>query len=253
MNPTIAGLLVFVCASGAAILGMYFRRTLLNHELSADSRDTVRLGIGMVSTIAALVLGLVTASAKSSFDTVDAAIETSAEDALILDRLLARYGPETRELRSTLKGMVARRVDMIWPSGSTQPAQLDPWGVMTVGEGIAEQVRALTPSNDAQRVLRARAMDVAERLLEERWIVSANSGASVPVVFLVIIILWLAVTFASFGLLATHERAVHAVLHVSALCVGSAVFLILEMDGPFDGVLRASAEPLRYALEHLNR
>jgi hypothetical protein len=94
-----------------------------NH-LEAESRETEKLGIGLVATMTALVLGLVTANAKSSFDAADTALKETTIELLTLDRLLARYGPETAEIRNRLKRAVAARLETIWPKGSST-ADLD--------------------------------------------------------------------------------------------------------------------------------
>ncbi len=252
MNPTIAGLIVFACTFAGALLGFWLQARA-KHHLDAEARDAVKTGIGLVATMTALILGLITASAKSSFDEVNFAVESGARDILTLDRLLARYGPETRELREAFKDAVARRIDMIWPQGSSRPAQLDPSRLASDAEGLAERIRALTPRDDSQRWLQARAGEAAEKLLEARWLAFAGSEASVPGLFLVVILFWLTITFVSYGLLATRNATVVTVLFVCAVSVGSALFLILEMDGPFDGLLSVSADPLRYAHAHINQ
>jgi Protein of unknown function (DUF4239) len=255
MNPTVVGMIVFTCTFGAALLGMRLRTTLPEHQLDAESRDTVKVGIGLIATMTALVLGLITASAKSSFDAVDTGVKQVAVQVLTLDRVLARYGSEAGEIRKGLQHAVGARIDMIWPQGSSKPADRDPMrsGVGSGVEGLAGAVRGLKPRDDAQRALQSRALDLAEALLQARWLVIAGSGASVPVPFLVVLLFWLSITFASFGLFAPRKTLVVAVLLVCALSVGSAVFLVLEMDGPFDGLLKVSPDPLRYAYEHLNR
>ena len=253
MNPTLVGMIVFACTFGGVLLGMWLRTTLPEHHLNNESRDTVKLGAGLIATMTALVLGLVTASAKSSFDNVNTAVKQTAVDILTLDRLLARYGPETREIRGALQQVVASRTDMIWPQGSSQPTQLDPLGAAATVEGLADQIRALTPRNDSQRALQSRAQDLFEALLRARWIMFGGGGTSVPLPFLVVLLFWLTLTFASFGLFAPRNVMVIGVLFVCALSVGGAVFLIAEMDGPFDGLLKASAEPMRYALGHINQ
>src|SRR5262245_52085543 len=126
MNPTLVGTIVFACTLGGALIGLWLRTKVPAHHLTEESRDTVKLGIGLVATMTALVLGLVTASAKSSFDAVDTAVKHTALDILILDRLLARYGPETSEIRGALQHAFARRIDMIWPQSSSRPVHLDP-------------------------------------------------------------------------------------------------------------------------------
>jgi hypothetical protein len=249
VSPTTVGIVVFACTFAGALLGMWLRAVLPADYLGAESRDTVKLGIGLIATMTALVLGLVTASAKSSFDAVDAAVKHNATQVLTLDRVLARYGPETVEIRKGFQRAVGARIDQIWPHGSPRPASLDPMvsGTVPATEGLAQAIRGLTPQDDAQRALRARALDLAEGLLQGRWTMLAVTGASVPVPFLAILLFWLTITFTSFGLLAPRNAVVATVLFVCALSVGSAVFLVLEMDGPFDGLLTVSADPLRYA------
>jgi len=253
MNPTVVGGIVFACTLGGVLLGMWLRTILPEQHLTNESRDTVRLGAGLIATMTALVLGLVTASAKSSFDSVNTAVKQTAVDILTLDRLLARYGPETREIRGALQHIIASRTDMIWPQGSSQPVQLDPLGAATTVEGLADQIRALTPRDDSQRSLQSRAQDLFESLLRARWIMFGGGGTSVPLPFLVVLLFWLTLTFASFGLFAPRNIMVIGVLFVCALSVSGAVFLIAEMDGPFDGILKVSEDPIRYALAHLNQ
>ncbi len=255
MYPTIVGLIVFLCTFGGALLGMWLRTTLPDHHLDAESREVVKVGIGLIATMTALVLGLVLASAKSTFDSMDSAVKTTAVEVLTLDRLLARYGPEAGEIRKGLQHGLVARIDMIWSQGSPTPARLDPMrsGAGAQAEALPNAIRTLTPRDDAQRALQARAMDLAEALLQTRWLVLAGSETSVPLPFLIILIFWLTITFTSFGLFAPRHATVLVVLFVCALSVGSAVFLILELDTPFDGLLRVAADPLRYAYAHLNQ
>ena len=252
MNPTLVGLIVFACTLGGALVGNRLRFTLPEHHLNDESRDTVKSGIALVATMTALVLGLVIASAKSSFDAVNTAVKHAAVDVLTLDRLLARYGPETGEIRGALQHAVASQIDMIWPQSSSRPARLEPLAAWRA-EGLADAIRGLTPRDESQRSLQSRALELAEARLQARWVVVASSGTSVPLPFLVALLFWLTTAFASFGLFAPRNATVFAVLAVCALSVGVAVFLILEMDSPFDGLLKISADPLRYAHAHLNQ
>jgi len=253
MNPTLVGTIVVACTLGGVLLGMWLRTILPEQHLTNESRDTVRLGAGLIATMTALVLGLVTASAKSSFDTMSATVKTTAVDILTLDRFLARYGSETREIRGALRELIVNRVDMIWPEGSSRPTVADPLGTATTAEGIADRVRGLTPRDDSQRALQSHALALIESVLRTRWLVYASGGSSIPLPFLVVLLFWLTITFASFGLFAPRNATVITVLLVCALSVGGAVFLIAEMDGPFDGVLKVSAEPLHYTIAHLNQ
>ena len=255
MSPTIVGIIVFACTFGGVLLGMWLQKTLPGHHLDAESKDSVKVGIGLIATMTALVLGLVISSAKSSYDDVNSGVKKAAVDVLALDRVLARYGSETEEIRKGLQRMLLARIDMIWPQGSSKPANLDltASGAGTEAERLAGAIRALKPRDDSQRALQSRALDMTEVLLQARWLVVAATQPSVPVPFLVILLLWLTIIFASFGVFAPRNALVLTVLFVCALSVSLAVFLVLEMDSPFDGLLKVSADPLRYAYTHLNQ
>ena len=252
MKPFWIGIVVFICTFGGALFGMWLRGILPVHHLRDESRDTVRLGIGLVATLTALVLGLMTASAKSSFDGLNTAIKNMAGDVIATDRLLARYGPETMDIRATLKRVIANRIDETWSQQPSHAAgKLDVTKATETGEWVVDQIRALKPPTDAQRWLRSRALDQAELVLRARWVVLGELGTAIPWPFLVVLVFWLTITFMSFGLQAPANATVLAVLLLCALSVAGDIFLTLEMDGPFDGLIQVSAEPVRYALTRL--
>jgi hypothetical protein len=251
MKPLWIGIVVFICTFGGALFGMWLRGILPVHHLRDESRDTVRLGIGLVATLTALVLGLMTASAKSSFDGLNTAIKNIAADVIATDRLLARYGPETEDIRTTLKRAVANRIDETWSQQPIPAGKLDVTKATETGEWVVDQIRALKAPTDAQRLLRSRALDQAELVLRARWVVLGELGTAIPWPFLVVLVFWLTITFMSFGLQAPSNATVLAVLLLCALSVAGAVFLTLEMDGPFDGLIQVSPEPVRYALTRL--
>jgi Protein of unknown function (DUF4239) len=256
VNPTLISLIVFACTFGGAMLGLWLRLVLPQHHLSDESKDTIKVGIALIATMTALVLGLVTASAKNSFDAVGQGVQQTAIDALTLDRTLAQYGPETKMIRTALQLALGARLDIIWPQDSSSGrANLDPMisGGGARAEGLMRAIRNLQPGNDIQRALQSEAVDQAETLLKARWLLLASMSSSIPVYFLVILVFWLMITFTSFGLFAPKNVTVVTVIFVCALSVSSAIFLVLEMDGPFEGLLRASPEPLRLALAHLNQ
>jgi hypothetical protein len=255
MSPALISVTVFACTFGGAVFGLWLRTALPGHHLDQESKDTVKVGIAFIATMTALVLGLVTASAKNSFDAVEEGVRHTAVEALTLDRTLAQYGPETAAIRTNLKVGLGARIDMIWKQGALTRGNLDPLQSVagTRAEELLRAIRGLQPGNDTQRALQAQAVDQSETLLQARWLVLASVTSSIPVYFLVILVFWLTITFASFGLFAPRNATVITVLLVCALSVASAIFLILEMDGPFEGLLRASPEPLHIALAHLNQ
>jgi hypothetical protein len=245
--------LTFICAFGGALLGNYIRSVIPPAHLSKESQDVMRLGMGLVATMTALLLGLVTASARSTFDGQDAMMRASAANLLSLDRLLARYGPETAPIRTLLRNAVAFRVETTWPDDGSVGSGITKTMSTPEIEQIENQILQLAPGNDTQRWFKAESLKLNEEVMKARWRVLGNQGGSVPKVFLLVVIFWLTVTFVSFGLYAPANPAVIAVLFVAAFSVAGAVFLILELDGPFDGVIRIASGPMRYALSQLGQ
>jgi hypothetical protein len=252
MDPVQIAAVVFSFTFGGALLGLWLRTKLPDQHMTDATKDTVKVGIGMVATMTALVLGLVTASAKNSFDAVDSAVKHTAMDLLTLDRLLARYGADAAPTRAALKSAVGRKIDQLWPQDASKPMQVDPVSSGAALEGLVESIRALTPRDDAQRHLQARALDLGESLLTTRWLAVADQSTSIPFAFLVVLLCWLMIIFASFGLFAPRNTTVVAVLVLCALSVAGAVFLVLEMDRPLEGLIKVSPEPLRHAFAKMN-
>ena len=253
MIPAKIALIVFACVFGGALLGMFLRVVLPKHHLSEDTKDVIKLGMGLIATMAALVLGLVIAAAKSSYDTQNEAVKHTAAKVLLLDRMLSHYGPETKEARELLRRAVASRLEAIWPENRSQRARLDAPDAVFADRGIEARILQLSPQNDTQRWLQTQALRIGRDISETRWLVLGGLGTSVPVPFLVVVVFWLTIIFGSFGLFAPRNATVVAVLFLCALSVAGSIFLILEMDRPFEGVMKVSSAPLRYTLSHLGQ
>jgi hypothetical protein len=244
-------LVTFACTFGMALGATYLREVLPAPHLAKESQDVVRLGMGLVATMTALLLGLVTASAKSMFDENNATVRTAAVNFLSLDRDLARYGAETKPTRDLLKRLLALRIENTWPANGTQadaPALVPTAQV----EEIGNQILALTPGDEARRWLKNEALRLSEDVLKARWRV-LEGGGNIPRTFLIAVVFWLTATFASFGLYAPRNATVMATLCIAALSVAAAVFLIIELDGPFEGLIKVSGDPLRFALAHMGQ
>jgi hypothetical protein len=255
MTALYYALITFVCTSAAALLGMNVRAKLPETHLNKESQDVIRLGMGLVATMTALLLGLVTAAAKGSFDTQDVAVKNAAAGILTLDRLLARYGPETQPSRDLLKKAVADRLEAMWPPNGARPADLDtsrpPSTEPAAAEQFENQILQLSPQTDTQRWLKSEALKITEEVVRTRFRLLGSATGAVPKALLMVVIFWLSMTFGSFGLTAPRNATVVTVLMISALSVAAAVFLILELDGPFEGLIRISSDPLRYVLANL--
>lgn len=252
MNPTIIGSLVFACAFGGALLGMKLKDLLPGHHLHDDSKGTVQLGIGLIATMTALVLGLVTASAKESFDNVNDVLKSTAADLLSLESALVQFGPETDDIRDDIHETVRLRIAMIWPENGSE-ADIDPFALADRVDGVASRIRALMPSTADQAWQQDRANELMTSIMSVRWSVASGLVVSIPPPFLAVLIFWITVTFVSFGMFSPRNGTVVTVMLLCAVSIGGAIFLVLEMDEPFLGLIRASPEPLRYALALMER
>ena len=254
MSPLAISGIVFACISGGTLLGMVLRANLPEHHVTAESKDLIKLAMGLIGTMTALVLGLLIASAKSSFDTQRNGLAQLSANVIFLDRVLAHYGTESKDAREMLRASVADMLQQTWPgekpvSGQTERTS----GTEGRYEGLYEKIQALTPSNDAQRTLQAQALRTAIDMAQTRWSVFAQKGSSIPFPFLAVMVSWLTLILAAFSLLAPPNGTVVTTLTICALAVSSAVFLILELDRPYQGIIHISSAPLRSAIEQLGR
>lgn len=253
MSPIAIALIVCVCVFGGALLGMLLRTVLPEHHLGEASKDVVKLVTGLIATLAALVLGLLIASAKNSFDTANEGFRQSAAKIILLDRALAQYGPETKDVRELLRRSFAARVEQFFPKETSGRSALTSPQATAAMEGFQQRLRALSPQNDAQRSLQSRALDLSDAVAQARWLGIEHEENTIPAPFLVVLVFWLAVMFASFGLFAPRNAIAIAVLFLGALSLSAAIFLIEELNAPLGGLITISRAPLDTALGYLGQ
>src|SRR5271156_4976458 len=237
-NPQVIGSIVFACIFGGAMIGMFLRGVLPEHHLNAESKDVVKLAMGLIGTMTALLLGLLVASTKASYDARKGELVQMSANFVLLDRLLAHYGPETKPERDELRDSVTRLIAGVWSPSGNDTAKLDPSA--TGSEAIFDQIQQLTPQTDAQRMLRTEALTLAMNLGQTRWLLFEQSGSSISIPFLMAMVFWLSIIFASFGLFAPKNMTVVSLL-LAAISVSGAIFLILELDRPFEGIIQISS------------
>ena len=253
MSAMTVASIVFACAFGGALLGLFLLTLLPEHHLRDDSRDALKLGTGLIATLVALVLGLLVGSAKSSFDAMNTGLTELGAKVIVLDRTLAQYGPEAMEARDQMRRSVASSIELIWPEDRTAKEGLKADEMGTRMESIQGELRKLSPRDDSQRLLLSEVLQISGEVAQGRWLLIERSQGTLPTPFLVVLVFWLVVLFFCFGLFSPHNPTVIAVFFVCALSVSGAIFLILEMNTPLEGTIKASSAPLRKALEHLGR
>jgi hypothetical protein len=243
--------IVLACVFGGTIVGALLRYRLPEHHLSGATKDVVRLGSGLIGTIAALVLGLLIASANSTYQTQSTQIQQLTANVILLDRTLAQYGAETDPARNQLRHAVSAMADRIWRENGAGAEKTEPFEASVASLSFYDDILKLAPRDDTQSSLKARAIDTVQDLGKTRLLLFAESGVAIPMPFLVVLISWLAIIFASFSLFADNNATTIAALGIFALSASASIFLILELSQPFTGLMMISSEPLRSALAPL--
>jgi hypothetical protein len=246
-------LVVCVCMVCGAVMGIYLRRVLPPEHMKDDTRQIVNVATGVVATLAALVLGLMVASAKSSFDARADDIRVSSTRIIMLDRSLRQYGPETAQTRQLLRQLIEARIKRAWGTPNDAFQEGTPGSQTVEIEAVRRGLFALTPANDAQKWLLTSALSTAADLEQSRWLLIEHGRSTIPRSLLVVLAFWLIVIFANLGLFAPPNGTVYTIIFVCAVSVATAIFLILEMDQPYQGVIQISNEPLVSALHEISR
>ena len=221
------------------------RRLVPAEHLSGDSKDVVKLALGLVGTMTAILLGLLISSAKDSFDTTRSEVTQMAAKVALLDRAQKLYGPEAMAARRALRDTTADGVRQTWPAERTGPARLDPNQQM--GDALYVEVQRLSPQNDTQRDFKTQATNLMVQLAELR----AQAIPSLSKPLLMALVSWLVVIFFGFSLLAPANPTSTLASVAGAFSVAYAVFIILELNYPFAAAIRIPSEPMTNVLNQL--
>ena len=251
MIISIIGLILFLGLVGITLLGGWLRRLVPAEHLSGDSKDVVKLALGLVGTMTAILLGLLISSAKDSFDTTRSEVTQMAAKVTLLDRVLNLYGAEAMDARRALRDTIADGVRRMWPAERSGPVRVDPNQQM--GDALYVAVQRLSPQNDTQRDLKTQATNLMVQLAELRALLQAQAIPSLSKPLLMALVSWLVVIFFGFSLLAPANATSYLALVAGAFSVACAVFIILELNYPFAGVIRVPSEQMINVLDQLGK
>ncbi|HRH12947.1 MAG TPA: hypothetical protein PK225_01210 [Azonexus sp.] len=254
MSPINVSIIAFIVVVAGGFAGRLIRVRLPDHHLDSSTTDTIKMGIGFLATLAALVLGLLVSSAKSSFDAKGELIRNVAVQILQLDSNLRRLGPPAEPIRNQVLQLISGQVARM--SGSQEllshMPQIDPSGA-SVAVGVQHALARISASDPALSGIAGKAAQEVEQLEQFRYFAIASGGSAITVPLLVVLLLWLAGIAAGWNVIGAPNRTVLGVTMLCALSMACAIFLILEMDSPFGGLLHVSVEPLQAALAQLKR
>jgi hypothetical protein len=251
VNASLTTGIVSACLLAALWLGIWLRRFLPEDHLSSNSRDNMKLAMGLVATMAALLLGLLVSSAKTSYDTTRTQVMEKASKYRLLDRVLEIYGPQAAEVRGMLHVLIENETRRLWPDDADVPAQSE--SKDKLGNEFYVALLGLEAQDETERVLKAQAASLAVELGQLLSLMEAESTTSISKPMLIVVVLWLVTIFLGFSLIAPPNTTARFALIASALCAAGAIFLILELDHPFSGIMRISNEPMLNVLSEIGK
>lgn len=249
MDPIVTGLLIFACLFSAGLLTMGIRTLLPEANLSTETKDTVRLSMGLVATMSGLLIGLLVASAKTSYEVERNGVKQMAAHINVLDQTLTNFGHEAEPVRVILRQAVGGVIAHIWPSSGSAKTAVVPDAIWS--EALPQAIQQLVPHDESQRIFKTQATQLALEISRMRWLLYEQTDVALPMFLMVVLVSWISILFLSFGLFAPTNSTVVAALLVSAMSVSGAIFLILELDQPFAGLVQISSQPLMNALSQL--
>ena len=252
MSPLVTSLIVWALLVAGALVGALLRRGLPEHHLDTHAKDIVRLGCALIATISGLVLGLLINSANTSFNAQRDEIRQLAANVILIDQLLGQYGPDARDARRLLRDAIPAIVERLWSDGATK-AGASPFAMSGRGEAAYRAVRALKPATDEQRFFQAQALQALTQVGQTRFMLFEQSSGNIPTPFLIVLVFWLVLLFTSFSLFSPMSPAAFVALVLIALSASGAIFLILEMNRPYTGMMQISIDPIRYVYSRMGQ
>lgn len=254
LKAVVLSIIIFACIFGGAVLGIFLRAILPERHLTEDSRNMVTIGMGIVATMAAIAVGLMIQGAQISFSGQRSNLIDMSAKIVFLDKLLSDYGPGAEGARETLRDSLERTINQFWPKNGSGGAMIEP--PVSKSETLYYQILSLKPDNDVRHGIRDEALSLTYDLSLARDTIVMGQSRSIPGAFLIVlgvILFWFVAIFFSFGLYAPTNATVLSTLVISALAVTLALFMIMELNRPFDGLLRMPSEPLVEALQHIGK
>ena len=241
----IVAILAFLSMMSAVLLGLYSKTRLPSLHLQGDTRRVVRRVANLFVVMTSLVLGLMLNSAKNTFETNNRNVRALATEIILLDRTMRALGPDSEDARQHLVEYVQTTL-----KGAT--LEEDPQAEALL-DAAGTSLRAIRASDEQKVALWNDARELYRQVVRQRWVLIDASGGTIPTPLIIMVVLWLAIIFASFGYGAPRNTIVTASCFLAALLISAALYLILDMDTPNSSMVRASNAPFQRALAQLQR
>jgi len=251
MNHFTIALVAFAGIFGGALFGFFAARRLPGHHLSNETQTAVTVSVAVIGTLAALVLGLMITAANGSFTKRSEEVRELSLQLIRMDRNLRRYGPEAEDVRLSLRTWATAKIQQLFPEKGKVPPTSDQ--TIEMLEAVQDGLMALKPKDDRQEHLRTLCLTLSSTMIQARWGLETHAGQSIPIPFLVLLIFWLAIVFASFGLFAPSNATTMVALLLCAMAVAGGILLIEDLDNPSGGFVRLPVDAMKRALTEISR
>jgi hypothetical protein len=246
LSPIGTAAIIFVLIVGGATAGIGLRRLLPESHLSGDSKDVIKLATALIGTMSALVLALLFASTRQSYERTSISVSRMTTDLVQLDQVLEEYGPDAAPLRAALRSGIGPLIDSIWKeSAEKRHASTD----RPPTQRVLSMTRELSPKTPAQASLQTRALQLGTDLAETQLTLSTLAPDSISHPFISVLVLWLVFIFAVFSMSSPTNATLITVLFLCILSASGAIYLIIELGSPFDGLMQIPSDGVRSVLK----
>jgi hypothetical protein len=249
-NPLTIGLIVYAAILAGTLFGWKLRNFLPPDHLTEETKNLVSMSTAVVATVSALVLGLLISNANSTFTRLGGEVTTMSAQIIRLDQILSRYGAVTEPARETLRQYAEHKAADLFPDDPVD-LRIGNRSTYLLLQKTEEMLLALKPENPRDQWWLGQAMTLAGKIGDGRWLIAQQVGQGTPKAFVALLVFWLVLLFASFGLFAPHNLTAAIVLTLSALAVAGAVVMILELEQGFGRLVHVSPQPIRQAVKAL--
>jgi hypothetical protein len=246
--------LAFVCPLAGAGIGMLLRKRLPADHLSRESTDVIKLAVGLMATLVALVLSLLVSSANTFRGNVAVEYKQALAGIVQLDQCLKAYGPQAGDIRALVRDVVGRSFQQHWRHedfGARQAAETANLESMVE---VQRRILSLEPRDATQKWFQSQALQLSHDVVRvSQFLANDQSTAELPMPILVVVLVCSALIFAIFSLFVQPNGTVVAAFVAAAMTIAAGMFLIIELNSPFGGVLELSSAPARAVYDGLAR
>ncbi len=248
MSNLVLGVIIFLLLASSSLFALVIHPRLTNRYRNDETNTVVRLIANLFVVMASLVLGLMINSAKSTYEAVDHNVHAISKEIILFDRAL-RPLPGGSETRQRILTYANHAHNLNRPTGDR----------LIVGDVSSEQLlsavgtslRAINVVDREETALLQEARQRFRTIVDLRWALVEDAEGVIPMPIIAMVVAWLVLIFASFGYRAPRNLVIVGSVVVAAGLIAGSIYLILDLDAPFSGLVQVTDEPLQRAIAEM--